>query len=91
MCFQFLVNIVKEGKLLKLRYSITKGKAEPLVADSEEIGLKVNADKTKFVVMSTDKNGGRSHRMKSDNSSFERVEELKCLGTTLTDQTSIQE
>jgi len=29
--------------------------------------------------------------MKIDNSSFERVEEFKYLGTTLTDQNSIQE
>jgi len=29
--------------------------------------------------------------MKIDNSSFERVEEFKCLGTTLTHQHSIQE
>ena len=29
--------------------------------------------------------------MKTDNSSFESVEEFKCLGTTLTNQNSIQE
>jgi hypothetical protein len=43
------------------------------------------------MVMSWDKNAGRSHSMKPDNSSFERVEEFKYLGTTLTDQSSIQE
>ena len=34
---------------------------------------------------------GRSHNMKFDVRSFERVEEFKYLGTTLTDQNSIQE
>ena len=38
-----------------------------------------------------DKNAGRSHNIRIDNRSFERVEELKCLGTTLTNQNSIQE
>jgi len=36
-------------------------------------------------------NAGGSQNIKIDNSSFERVEELKCLRTTLTDQNSIQE
>ena len=51
----------------------------------------MNADKTKYVVMSRDQNARRSHSMKIDNSSFERVEEFKCLGTTLTNKNSIQE
>jgi hypothetical protein len=58
---------------------------------SKEIGLEVNADKTKNMVMSRDQNGGRSHNIKMDNGSFERVEELKYLETTLMDQNSIQE
>jgi hypothetical protein len=58
---------------------------------SKETGLEVNADKTKYLVMSRDQNAGRSHSIKSDNSSFERVEELKHLGTTLTYQNYIQE
>ena len=41
--------------------------------------------------MSRDQNAGQSHSMKIDNSSFERVEELKYLGTTLTNQNPIQE
>ena len=55
------------------------------------LGLEVNADKTKYMVMSRDKNAGQSHSMKTDNSSSERVEEFKYLGTTLTYQNSIQE
>ena len=41
--------------------------------------------------MSRDRNAGRDHSAKIDNISIERVEELKYLGTTLTDQNSIQE
>ena len=41
--------------------------------------------------MSRDQNAGQSYNTKIDNNSFERVEEFKYLGTTLTDQNSIQE
>ena len=43
------------------------------------------------MTVSRDQNAGRIHSMKMDNSSIERVEEFKCLGTTLTNQNSIQE
>ena len=43
------------------------------------------------MVLSRDQNGGRSHSMKTDNSSCESVEQFKYLGTTLTNQNSIQE
>jgi len=43
------------------------------------------------MVISRDQNAGRSHNMKTDNRSFEMVEELKYLGTILTNQNSIQE
>ena len=41
--------------------------------------------------MSRDRNAGRGHSVKIDNSYIERVEEFKYLGTTITDQNSIQE
>jgi len=59
-----------------------------LLADNKEIGLEEKADKTKYMVMSRDQNAGRRHNIKTDNSSFERVEHFKYLGTTLTNQNS---
>ena len=56
----------------------------------KEIGLEVNADKTKYMVISRDQNTERSHSVKIDNSSFEIVEKFKYLGTALTYQNSIQ-
>jgi hypothetical protein len=50
----------------------------------------VNGDKTKYMVISRDQNARRSHNIKINNSSFERVEEFKYLGT-LKNQNSIQE
>ena len=40
--------------------------------------------------MSRDQNAGQSNNITIDNSSFERVEEFKYLGTTLAYQNSIQ-
>ena len=55
--------------------------AEALIVASKEIGLEVNADKTKYMVMSRDPNAGQIiNSMKTDNSSSERVEEFKYLG-----------
>ena len=66
-----------------------KEKAEALVAATRDIGLEVSADKTKYMVMSRDQNTGRNHNVRIDNSTFERVEECKYLGTTLTNKNSI--
>ena len=70
---------------------ITKKNTEALVDANKEIRVVVNADKTKYMVMSQDQNTGQSHRIKNDNSSFENVEEFKYLATTLTNQNSVQE
>jgi len=70
---------------------ILKENAETLVAATREIGLEVSADKTKYMVMSRDRNAGRNHSVRIDNSTFERVEEFKYLGRTLTNQNCIAE
>ena len=49
------------------------------------------AEKTKYMVMFRDQNAGRNHNIKIYNSSLESVEEYKYLGTTLTNQNSMQE
>jgi hypothetical protein len=63
-------------------HTLKKNTGALLVA-SKGIGLEGNADKTKYMLMSLDQNAGRSHNMKIGNGFFERVEQLKCLGTNL--------
>jgi hypothetical protein len=41
--------------------------------------------------MTRDQNAGLSHNIKIYNSSFERVEEFKYFGTTITNKNSVQE
>jgi hypothetical protein len=68
-----------------------KKNTEALEAASEENGPEVNADKAKYMVMSRDHSAVRGHNINIDDSSLERVEEFKYLGTTLLHQKSIQE
>jgi hypothetical protein len=42
-----------------------------------EIGLEVNAEKTEYMIMSRDQNVGQNHNIKTDNKSFESVEQFK--------------
>jgi len=67
-----------------------KKNTEALVVASKETGLQVNAEKTKYVVMSRDQNARQNHNIKIDKSS-EQVEQFKCVETTLMNQNSIQE
>jgi hypothetical protein len=67
----------------------TVKKEEALILASKKIGLEVNADKSKYMVMSGDQSVGRSHYIKININSMARMEEFKYLGTTLTNQNSI--
>jgi hypothetical protein len=58
--------------------------------NSEETRLEVNADKTKYMVMSRDQNVGWNHSVKIGNISFAVVEEFKYLGTTLMNKNPTQ-
>jgi predicted SPOUT superfamily RNA methylase MTH1 len=50
---------------------------EALVITSEEINLEVNAEKTKYMVMSRDRNAGQNGYIQIGNKSFETVEQFK--------------
>jgi len=63
-----------------------KENGETLVVASKEIGLEVNANKINCMVMSGDQNAEGIHNMKTDERSFEMVEEFNYLGKPLTNQ-----
>jgi len=73
------------------RVHTIKNNTQTFLVGSKVIGLEVNADKTKHVVMFRDQNARRSHNVKIDFNSLERVEEFKYLEITLTNQNSVQE
>jgi hypothetical protein len=62
-----------------------------LVDSSKEVGLEVNAEKTKYMLMSRHQNAEQNHNIKIGDRSFENVAQFKYLGTTITNQNLIQE
>jgi hypothetical protein len=69
----------------------TKESTEALLDASKEVGLRVNAEKTKYMLMSRSQKIGQKHSIKITNRSFEDVAKFKYLGTTLTDQNCMHE
>jgi hypothetical protein len=85
-CTHQLLVYVDDVNILGESVQTVKENAEALVAATKEIGLEVNAHKTKYMTVPRDQNAGRIHRMKMYNSPIERVEEFKYLGTNLINQ-----
>ena len=80
-CTHQLLVYAGNVNILGGRVHIMEENTEALMS-RKEIGLEVNADKAKYMVMSRDQNAGPSHNMKINNKSFEMVKEFKYLGTT---------
>jgi hypothetical protein len=62
---------------------IIKENTEALVVAREDTGLKVSADKSKYMVMSRNQIAGRSHNITKDNISFEREKTAQIFGKNL--------
>jgi hypothetical protein len=60
-----------------------KNRTETLVVVSKEIYQEVNAEKSKYMVMSRDQNVGQIQNIKIGNKSFQRMEQFRFLETTL--------
>jgi hypothetical protein len=53
--------------------------------------MEINAEKTKYMIMSCHPNSGKNQNIRIANESFERVTKFKYLGTTLTNQNDIHD
>jgi hypothetical protein len=71
-------------------YTIQKNTGT-LIDASKEVGVEVNAEKTKCMLLSHRQNAEQNYDIKMANTYFENVEHFKYLGTTVTNQNLIQE
>jgi hypothetical protein len=68
-----------------------KKNTETLIDASVKVGLKVNGEKTEYMLLSRHQNAGQNHDIKIDDRSFGNVAQFKYLGTTVTNENLIQE
>jgi hypothetical protein len=66
---QLLVH-VNDVNILVGSVHFMKKNIEALLVSSKKTGLEVNAEETKYIVISRDQNAGRSYNIKTDNSSY---------------------
>jgi hypothetical protein len=68
-----------------------KENSETLLEASRDIGLEINAEKTKYMIMSHHPNSGQNQNIRIANELFQTVAKFKYLGTTLTSQNDIHD
>jgi hypothetical protein len=68
-----------------------KKNTETLIDVSREVGLEVNTEKAKYMLLSRHQNAGQIQDIKIANRYFENVAQFRYLGTTITHQNLIEE
>jgi hypothetical protein len=86
-----LLAYADDVNLLADNIDTIKKNTESLIDASKEVGLKINVEKKKYMLLSRHQNVGRNRDIKIANRSFENVSQFKYLGTTIRNKNLIQE
>jgi hypothetical protein len=79
-----------KGRRRRRSVNTIKENTKTFLEASRDIGLEINAEKTKYIIMSRHPNSGQSQNIRIANESFENVAKFKYVRTTLTYQNDIR-
>jgi hypothetical protein len=73
-----------DANLLGDNTETKKKNTETLIDAGKEVGLEINTEKTKYMLLSSHQSAGQNHDIKTANRSLDHVAQLKYLGTAVT-------
>jgi hypothetical protein len=88
---QQLLVYANDINLLGDSVNTIKENSETLLEAGRDDDLEINAEKTKYMIMSRHQNSGQNQNIRIANESFENVATFKYLGATLTNQNDIHD
>jgi hypothetical protein len=71
--------------------NIIKEKTQSLLGASRDVGLEINAEKTKYMIMFHHLNSGQNQKMRRANELLKNMAKFKYLGMTLTNKNDIHD
>jgi hypothetical protein len=87
----WLLVYADDVNLLGNSINTIKENTETLILVRRDVGLEINAEKTKYMIMPHHPNSGLNQNVRTVNGSYENVAKFKYLGMTLTNQNGIHD